>query len=135
MSFNIAHRDMRGQDEYRYTGDPSSLDAMYPDGMADSGRQYFREWREFRELTQARAAERTPLSQGYLSDLERGVRRFNEEHLAMLSKAYNCEPWELIGRNPLIEPEPVASIWDRIPNDKRDAARQMLDALTDKKRA
>jgi len=103
--------------------------------MGDKARQYFREWREFRGFNQEQAAERIEKSRNYLSEIERGVKRYNEDVLEALAVAYSCDPWELIGRNPLLDPEPVAVLWDRISADKRESARTMLEALASKKRA
>jgi len=97
-------------------------------------RQYLIEWREYRGLTQEQAADRIEKSRNYLSELERGKRRYNEDILNALAQAYSCEPWELIGRNPLIDPEPVADLVARLAPANKEAAIKMLESLADDKK-
>ncbi|WP_417477196.1 helix-turn-helix domain-containing protein [Maricaulis sp.] len=115
------------------------------------GPKHFANWRKHCKLTQSQAAELTGISQGHLSDLERGRRRYNEGHLEMMAKAYNCELWELIGRNPEITRQfrgvlewlesenggsdtgitEILNVWRHIPADDRRTALRMLRALAD----
>ncbi|MDG1419245.1 MAG: helix-turn-helix transcriptional regulator [Maricaulis sp.] len=100
------------------------------------GKSYFTEWREHRSLTQEQASEASGISVSVLSRIENGKRKFDENHLAALAKAYNCDTWELLGRNPLDEPAPVTSIWARILDKSKQAqALQVLETFTDKKKA
>lgn len=106
--------------------------------MSDTGRQYFAEWRKLRGLTQAQAAELTGIQQGLLSALERGARRYNADHLEAMARAYVCETWELLGKDPLSVDDSasaIINIWDHIPAGNRDQARQILETFTDKKKA
>jgi len=132
MNGNITQCDTRGQAQYRNVCEALSVTGGYTGDMAVQGRNYFAEWRKFNGLTQERAVERMhTITQGYLSELERGKRRYNEGLLAEMAHAYNCEPWELIGRNPLIEASPPANIFDYFePGD-----RSVVEALIKKKSA
>lgn len=76
-------------------------------------RQYFKEWREYRHLSQVRAASRVGLDQGTLSKIERGVRRYNQDLLEAMAHAYRCEPADLLMRNPL-DRNAVWSITDQL---------------------
>ena len=97
----------------------------------ENQRQYLKEWREFRGLTQEKAADRIEKSRNYLSELERGKRRYNEDILNALAAAYSCEPWELLGKNPLIASEAPANIFDYFePGD-----RSVVEALIKKRSA
>ncbi|GJL97022.1 MAG: hypothetical protein DHS20C06_08390 [Hyphobacterium sp.] len=57
---------------------------------------YFREWRKFVGLTTTGVAERMGTTQSYVSELERGKRRWNEDTLAGYAAAIGCQPHELI---------------------------------------
>lgn len=70
-------------------------------------RHYFREWREYRGLTQDRAIERLGWSQSKISRIEGGKTPYNEDDLAAAADAYRCTPAELIEVNPLVEGEVV----------------------------
>lgn len=110
--------------------DGAGLLAQYI-AMNESRRFYLREWRKHRQLTLERLGERVGMAKGRVSEIERGKRRYNEDMLKAFAYALRCEPWELIGRNPLIEPEPVTHIWDRIPEKNRDQALKTLQSFTD----
>lgn len=107
--------------------------------MSDQKTQFFKEWRKFRGLTQEAAAELTGLARAYISQLESGTKRHNADILDKFAAAYTCEPWELIGKNPLAEEDKegaeIVDIWAHIPARNRDQARQILETFTDKKKA
>lgn len=91
---------------------------------------FLREWRTHRGLTQERLAERLGTSKGHISDLEVGRRRYNQDQLEALAAALDCEPADLLIRNPA-NSEAVWSIWERVPPTKRDDALKILAALAD----
>lgn len=74
----------------------------------DKRRAYFREWRRFRNLTQAQVVQRLinaedpllPTTEASLSLIERGEQNYNSRLLYALADIYNCEAGELLGRNP-----------------------------------
>lgn len=109
-------------------------DSRHIIAMSDKPAQYFAKWRKHRELTQAQAAELTGLQQGLLSALERGARRYNEDHLAAMASAYVCETWQLLGQDPEDgDAGTIVSIWDHIPSRNREQAKQILQTFTEKK--
>lgn len=59
-------------------------------------KKHFREWRDFRGLTQEQVAGRTGIDNTILSKLERGKVNYTEKHLEALSHAYNCTPADLL---------------------------------------
>lgn len=110
----------------------------YGEQMARERRFFLRQWREFRGLTQQELAERTGRTKGYISNIERGESRYNEDILEELASALLCESWELIGRDPTVEDDSasdIVDIWDHIPSGNRQQARQILETFTDKKKA
>lgn len=66
-------------------------------------RTFLREWREYRNLTQEKAAERIGIEQPTLSRLERGISPYSQDFLEKAAYAYMCEPADLLMRNPLDE--------------------------------
>jgi transcriptional regulator with XRE-family HTH domain len=88
--------------------------------MAKASQRWFlKQWRKHRGYTQERLAEMTNMSVGYLSDLEKGKRRYNQDHLEVLAEALRCEPADLIMRDPT-DPEGLWSIYDDLqPVERR----------------
>lgn len=81
--------------------------------MSERVRWYLKEWRKSRGYTQERLAEMTGMSVGYLSDLEKGKRRYNQDLLETLATALQCEPADLLIRDPS-DPDGIWSIWDTL---------------------
>jgi transcriptional regulator with XRE-family HTH domain len=73
---------------------------------------FLKEWRAYRDLTQQQLAERLGTSKGYVSDLERGKRRYNQDVLERLAEELRCEPADLLMRDPT-DPSGIWSIWDQ----------------------
>lgn len=63
-------------------------------------KQFIREWRKFRDLTQEQLAERMGIARSYVSHVEKGVRRYDQLFLEAAADALNCRPWDLIERPP-----------------------------------
>lgn len=64
-------------------------------------RHFIREWREHRGFTQERLADRVGLSVSSISQLESGDQGYRQATLEALADALNCEPGDLLMRNPL----------------------------------
>ena len=91
---------------------------------------YLRQWRTHRGLTQQRLADRVGLSKPFISELERQVKGYSQETLEALAEALMCEPADLIMRDPT-SPEPIWSVWDKVPQTKRDQALRVLSAFAE----
>ena len=61
---------------------------------------YLREWREFRNLSQAKAGAMIGWDHSSIQRLEAGLTPYNQDHLEMLAQIYFCEPIDLIARDP-----------------------------------
>ena len=97
-------------------------------------RTFLQEWRKFRNLTQERAAERIGIEQATLSRIERGLIPYNQDFLETAALAYQCEPPDLLMRNPLHE-DAVWSVTDnlrRATPEQKETARAVIDALLKK---
>ena len=68
-------------------------------------RSFFKEWRIFRNLTQDEVIARleflgVKFSKPSISRIENGHQPYSEPILLALSEVYDCEPSDLIGRDP-----------------------------------
>lgn len=89
---------------------------------------FMREWREFRGLSIEDVADLIKTSKGYLSDLERGVRRYNQTKLEQIARALNCAPGDLLSYDPNML-EPIAHLWARLSPEDRERFHRMMQAL------
>ncbi len=97
-------------------------------GMSNSRPFYLKQWREHRGLSQQRLADRLNSSKGYISDLERGIRRYNQDMLEALADALNCDPADLLIRDPT-DPTGIWSIWDQVPDAERPRIVAVIRAM------
>ena len=88
---------------------------------------YLREWRKKRGYNQEKFAELVGTSAGYISDLERGERRFNQDTLEAFATALNIRPGDLINVNPLKEENPIYSIWETVKPVDRPRVLRLLE--------
>ena len=95
-------------------------------------RQFIREWRKYRGLTQERLADRMGITRGYVSQVEKGVRRYDQHFLEAAAEALSCEPADLIMRDPT-QPAAIWSIWDQIPPTRREQAARVLETFAVRK--
>lgn len=58
-------------------------------------RVYFKEWREYRGLTQEQVADRLETTKATVSRMETGKSQYNRGYLEALADALDCEPSEL----------------------------------------
>lgn len=94
-------------------------------------RTFLRQWREKKGLTQEQAADRIGITQGQLSRIERGDTPYNQDFLEQAAEAYQCDPADLIMRDPLL-PDAVWSIVDQLKvatPEQREDVRRVADAL------
>lgn len=97
--------------------------------MASGKSKWFlKQWRKHRGYTQERLAEMTNMSIGYLSDLEKGKRRYNQDHLEALATALQCEPFDLIMRDPS-DPDGIWSVWDQLRPVERSQVVEIAKTL------
>jgi len=91
---------------------------------------YLKQWRQHRGLTQQRLADRVNLSKPFISEMERGKKGYSQETLEALAEALMCEPADLIMRDPT-SPDPIWSVWDKVPATKRNDALRVLAAFAE----
>src|SRR5262245_65816335 len=61
---------------------------------------FIKQWRIFRGLSQEALAERTGMSNGNISLIERGRQNYTQETLERIADALQCEPADLLARSP-----------------------------------
>lgn len=81
--------------------------APIPKPKRDRTKHYFREWREYRHLTQEQAMGRLGWSQSKISRLENGDTPYNQDDLEAAAEAYQCTKTQLIEMNPYKDGEVV----------------------------
>lgn len=64
---------------------------------------FIREWRKYRGLTQEQLADRIEQTSGGISQLENGLINYTQPTLEALAVALNCEPGDLLSRDPALD--------------------------------
>lgn len=70
-------------------------------------RWFLKEWRKHRGYTQERLAEMAGMSKPYISQLERGVREYNQHMLETFAEVLRCEPGDLV----VVDPTKAENLW------------------------
>lgn len=98
-------------------------------------RHFIRAWRKHRNLTLEQLADRLGVTHGALSQLERGITNYTQPMIEALADALQCEPADLIMRDPS-DPDGIWSIWDHAkPGERRqivDVAKALLKTGNDR---
>lgn len=131
MLSNITYRVIAGQGEKHNSAHDRCVSIGHVCAMSETSGPFFAKWRQFRGMTQQQAAEATGIQQGLLSALERGTRRFNQDHLADMALGYDCEAWQLLGQDPF-DPGPIPEaleVLEAIPEDRQRLAIKTLKAF------
>lgn len=103
---------------------------------------YFREWRRYRGLTQEQVVQRLSeiadpedveekriiQTAASLSRVEKGVQAYNPYTLAGLAAVYDCEEWELIGRDPF-DGNNLIKMLRTMPPDQQMRAAAVIEGL------
>lgn len=86
------------------------------------------EWRTFRGWTVEELAERSGLSTGTISGIERGDVGFSEESILALARAIGCTVGELFD----VDPNETAGFWQtwsKMTQDERQWASRMIETM------
>jgi transcriptional regulator with XRE-family HTH domain len=103
--------------------------APVPKPKRERTKHFFKEWREYRGLTQEQAIGRLGWSQSKISRLEKGQTPYDQDDLEVAAEAYGCDPTDLIRVDPTKEGEVVDLM--RLLNDKnRELAVRLIKQLT-----
>jgi transcriptional regulator with XRE-family HTH domain len=106
-----------------------------PGAKRSKGLPLLKDWRKYRDnITQARLADRAGLPQAMISRLENREIDYTGEVLERLAIALNCEPADLLIRNPL-DPDAPWTIWNNLKPAQKKQAVRLLKALIDEQAA
>ena len=94
----------------------------------DRQRIFLREWRRHRGLTQEQLAARLEIDRTIISKIETAKLDYHQQFLEAAAAALNCDPADLIMRDPTA-PAAIWSIWDQIPEADKPRALAILEAL------
>lgn len=104
--------------------------APVPKPKRERTKHFFKEWREYRELTQEQAIGRLGWSQSKISRMEAGETPYNQDDLEAAADAYRCSTTDLISVDPRKEGE-VIDLLRLIDEKNRDQAIRVLRALSE----
>jgi len=107
------------------TENRSMAKRVTPRFKAEKPRFFFKEWRKFRGKTQEELGDMIGMTPSSISQLETGKQGFTDSTLTAIAEALNCEPGDLLMRNPL-DTEAPWTIWENIKPERRP---QALDVL------
>lgn len=92
--------------------------------MEERQQFFLAEWRKHRGLSQQALADAMGTSKGYISELERGVRRYNQDLLESAAKALDCSPGDLLSVDPRStqkeQSAELIDIWDHMNVEAKD---------------
>ena len=131
MKKNITRTTAHCKLNVRYWYHDKVIEKAHSADMVKVGnpRWFLRQWRKHRGYTQDHLAEMIGTSKGYLSDLERGVRRFNQDLLEQLAVALKCSPADLIRIDPSKGEDTIWSIYDTLTPVQQKQAVAVLKAI------
>lgn len=108
-----------------WTNENVHMPKVKPHPKPPKMRQFFRAWRKYRGYTQEELAEMVGVTASAISQLETGKQGFMDSTLASLAEALQCEPADLLIRNPLDEDAPW-SLWDQVKNAPTQKRRDIV---------
>jgi len=92
-------------------------------------RHFIRQWRNYRRLTLEQLAERVGVTHGALSQLERGLVNYTQPMLESLAFALQCEPADLIMRDPESETWTIFDSVRDLPEVDQRRIAAVIDAM------
>jgi transcriptional regulator with XRE-family HTH domain len=110
--------------------------------MEFESQRYLRTWRLYRHFTQDQVVDRLaflddeklPRSKAQLSKVENGKSPYSQRLLEALAEIYDCEAWELLGRDPNKKGE-VVDLLPYLNEGQLEQVAAYISGLTDGKKA
>ena len=99
-----------------------------PHSKPKKPRHFVRQWRKYRGYSQEKLAEIVGVTDGAISQLERGDTNYTQQMLEALAVALMCEPADLIMRDPT-DSEAIWSLWDKAKPGQRRAIVAVAESL------
>lgn len=91
-------------------------------------KNYVREWREYRKLTQAQLAAASGLSDATISSIESGKRGYSDASLTAIARELQTTKAALL-RGPPSEENEVLDLLESAPEEKRKLAIQVMKTV------
>lgn len=98
--------------------------------MADADRNYLKEWREFRGMTQDQLAEAVGTNKAVISLLENEKRPLSSKWLRKFAEVLNTQPGYILDNDPNEVSADIFDLWARIGKDNRKQAAEILSTFT-----
>lgn len=92
-------------------------------------RTFFKQWRQYRGLSQEQLANRLDSSVASISRIESGTQPYTQDVLEALADALQTDPASLLMRNPLDE-EAIWSLWERAKPGERQMIVEIARTVT-----
>ena len=93
-------------------------------------RRFIREWRESKGWTQERLAGLVDMATSSISQLENGEQGYSQPTLERLAHIFNCNPGELLMRNPLDKKAPW-SLADSLKPENKAKVEEYIELLAE----
>lgn len=94
--------------------------------VADQDRNYLRQWREYRKLSQEQLADMVDTTKAVISLLENEKRPLSSKWLRKLAEALDTQPGHILDHDPNELPADVFDIWASIAKRDRAQAARIL---------
>lgn len=94
-------------------------------------RHFIKEWRDYRGLTQEQAADRIGVSGTTWGRIEANKVPYNQDFLEEAAIALQCEPWDLLNRDPNKDGE-VVDLMRHLSDRQKGEAEEFIRYLAQK---
>lgn len=91
-----------------------------------------KEWRTYRGCTQQDLADRVGVTKSYISELERGLKRYNQDILEAVAKALRCDPVDILARKPSDECD-LWEAWSKLSDGQRALSLKIIQIIASSK--
>lgn len=110
-------------------GDYLSLAALTAN-MAGEDRNYLKEWRLYRKMSQDELAAKVDTTKAVISLLENEKRPLSSKWLRKLAEALDTQPGYILDHDPNSISADIFDIWSRIDQINREQAARILSTFT-----
>lgn len=98
--------------------------------MESTDRNYLRQWREFRKMSQDDLAKKAETTKSVISLLENEKRSLSSKWLRKFAAILDTEPGHILDNNPNDLDTDIIAIWSRI-DDKAQAMKVLRSFISD----
>lgn len=95
----------------------------------ENPRNFLRDWRRYRKMTQEALAEKAGTNSSMINHLENGKRGLSHKWLVRLAPILSTSPGFLLDHNPYEMPTDILEIWNRGNQDQRNQLLRVAEAI------